>query len=147
VFINEITSRDISSSLSMSEQTVGNFAIDYSFRNHGRTPAILRDIRIGAYCLEAGSLPNIEHLQLEVYRVPGVISADSKSPSHRYVMKMDGAQYERAKAGNAKIFFYGELGYSDVFGTDRRTLGFCAEWDFSQGVFLFTQNEKLNYRT
>jgi hypothetical protein len=145
IFIENITSKDFDASLTLGGTTKGRFAIDYSFKNHGRTPAILRDIRIYALCLTSG-LPSVEILELEIYRVPSVIGANQSSLRHTYIVQIEGWQYERLKDGADKIFFYGVLGYVDVF-RNRQELGFCAEWDFGVGDFLFVQNEKLNYHT
>jgi len=121
-----------------------NVLVKYSYRNHGRTPAIIKSILIGAKYLEHG-FPKMSDA-LGGNLIADVIVGDDLTPGGDQYFNMSGKDFDNAKNGIGRVFFWGELGYEDVFG-NYCTTGICSEWHFRQSRFVISNNKALNYRT
>ena len=126
--------------------------IKYSYRNCGRTTAILSRIQIGAKYFESG-FPEGDNFTFGDGKLPaplilGPVKADFDNDVQLWIT---GEEYEKAKSGIGRIFFWGKLTYSDVFRnnheTDNHETALCSEWLFSQSRFVISNHYKLNYYT
>jgi hypothetical protein len=125
----------------------GFIKIKYSFKNSGRTPAILRRIQIGAEYLESGFPTNIKFTYGDGnLPAPQIVGADKTPPENDVLLLITGVDYEKAKIGIGRIFFWGKLTYFDVFGASHET-GMCSEWHFGQSRFVISECGELNYYT
>jgi len=82
------------------------------------------------------------------FPAPIVIEPDKTSQGYELNVQLDGEEYQKAVAGDGKFFFWGNLGYLDIFGNPHETY-FCSEWNFSESRFVVPKHEKrkLNYYT
>src|ERR1700724_2934517 len=76
----------------------GFIKIKYSFKNSGRTPAILRRIQIGAEYLESGFPTNIKFTYGDGNLLaPQIVRADKTPPENDVLLRITGVDYEKAK--------------------------------------------------
>jgi hypothetical protein len=111
----------------------GNFYARYFFGNHGKTPAVLHEIRVGTKLstepldpTEWAGCPNILVVERVVAGSDGETPVfDIREPASGYVSLEDG---DVIAAGGLFIYFYGCATYSDVFGETHETQ-FCFRYD------------------
>lgn len=76
-----------------------------------------------------------------------IVGSDKTVPENDVQLWVTGVDYERAKVGIGRIFFWSKLTYLDVFGTSHET-GICSEWHFDQNRFVISADcRELNYYT
>ena len=121
--------------------------IKYRFKNSGRTPAILKRIQIGAEYLQSG-FPAKGNFTYGDGKLPAplIVGSDESPPESNAQARVSGTDYEWAKQGVGRIFFWGKLTYLDVFGASHET-GICSEWHFGQSRFVVSDCDELNYYT
>jgi len=119
--------------------------VKYSFKNSGRTPAILNRIQIGVGYLEG--IPSGAEFTYgdEGLPAPLVVGSDRTEPENDVQLWITADDFEKARIGTGRIFFWGKLTYLDVFGASHET-GICSEWHFVQRRFVIsTDCPELNY--
>jgi hypothetical protein len=119
--------------------------VKYSYKNSGRTPAIMKRIQVGIEYRESvpsdadftygdGWLPTIH-----------VVGGDKIGPENDVLLSITGADFEKARTEIGRIFFWSKLTYLDVFGASHETC-ICSEWHFGQRRFVISTDAKeLNY--
>jgi hypothetical protein len=124
------------------------FTVKYGFKNSGRTPAIMKRIQIGAEYIENELPKGIRFTYGDgTLPAPLIIGSDKTPPENDIQLWVTGPDYEKARVGIGRIFFWGKLTYLDVFGASHET-GICSEWHFGQSRFVIsTDCEELNYYT
>jgi hypothetical protein len=75
-----------------------------------------------------------------------VIGADVEPLANTVEIEIKGNDYENAKKGIGRIFFWAKLSYLDVFRVPHET-GICAEWHLGQSRFVVSKKNELNYYT
>jgi hypothetical protein len=121
--------------------------VKFSFRNHGKTPAILKGIKGTAG--HSSSYPEVGRKSLALIEgeFPDgvVVTSGRKSRPFECECFMDKANFEEARGGFGYIVFFGEVRFSDVL-EDTWRVGFCREYDFGSGQFVYLPTYKnLNY--
>jgi len=119
------------------------FKIAYSFKNHGRTPAIINAVDVCAAYVESGFPKKVASNALPL---PLVISGGESIPESSYGYAITGVEHRKAKAGDGRIFFWGTVAYQDVFEASHET-SICAQWSFSESRFVISKCKQLNYYT
>jgi hypothetical protein len=144
VFLKSAESNDISNTLTFGDDTVGKFSLKWAFKNHGRTPAKIQDLRMMVrYWPKPPSTNDKSGTPLPA---PFVIGAGEEWANNPFTFEVYGAEYEQAKAGQGCIYFWGKLGYADIFNA-RHEVGFCSQWHFGENRFIITEGDHLNYNT
>jgi hypothetical protein len=120
----------------------------FNFVNHGKTPAVIREIRAGVRRLP-GDLP--EDAWVEEARFPlavNVLGSGQAFEGGGFQVGDEEAMTDDAAdlitAGGLFIYFYGHLVYQDVFGNDRETQ-FC--WRLTREHLEEWGGRAHNYRT
>jgi hypothetical protein len=122
------------------------FEISYVFQNHGRTPAIIREISHGA-CI-APEFP-IERTYSHVIHLPShLLASDKETPPIKAddVPKITTAIAKSIDDIEDTFWFYGNVTYDDMFGW-RRTFDFV--WHYSavsEGFNLYSWTENQERR-
>jgi hypothetical protein len=145
IFVHHVTSPDLRSSVTLGSSTQDRFTIRYSFKNHGRTPAIIQDRYAVARYLKFSTPDKTRGRPMSASIVisPGDISQEYEVP-----VPIIGEDFENAKKNVGRVYFWGNLGYLDIFG-ERREIYFFVEWDFDSNGFKITEDaaHRLNYYT
>ncbi|MFI5421718.1 MAG: hypothetical protein ACHQ1H_12185, partial [Nitrososphaerales archaeon] len=116
--------------------------IEYFFKNHGRTPAILKDWRFDARYIPS-CCPGEPSWGKELTGTT-VIGSDKSSGPHLMEFKLKKKDFSEAKfSGNGKIFFWGGLKYLDIFEGHYEIL-WCCEWSFRFNKFVISDCPELN---
>lgn len=117
--------------------------ISFSLKNYGRTPAMIRRIRLQTNYIQDGwpSMDGAYGIDLP----PTIIAGpnDTLGPLYR-PFTVPEAMVTKAESGHGKVLFWGEIEYEDVYGVKRVT-GFCRRLDASQGRFIVAECSSLNY--
>lgn len=146
VFFNNAKCPDIEQGdLTLGDATQTIFTVNYSFKNHGRTPAIVWNVQVDAIYLATGQ-PEAKDLSKDTLPTALIVSKEDDIRQHSHAFPILGADFENAKVGNGHIFFYGILSYRDVFMREHET-GVCGEWNFTARRFVVTRDSNLNYQT
>lgn len=119
--------------------------VQYPFKNHGRTPAILKEIHVASGFWRS-SLPTMAAAIGGAIPDGLVLSAGEESRQFGCLMKTTVTDWDEAKDGGGYIAFFGRIIYTDVFG-ERHETGFCREYNFSRNRFVLAPNDQLNYYT
>jgi hypothetical protein len=126
-----------------------SLVVNYTFTNHGKTPAILREIRVGVR-RSADRLP--ADAWAEEQRVPvaqTVLASGQSCSKDGYLTIRDREPMTDAVAdlfvgGGLYFYFFGHVTYEDVFGDDRETQ-FC--WRLGRDGFEEWGGREHNRRT
>lgn len=119
-----------------------NNVVEFTFKNHGNTPAILKEI-FGSVriCNDFAEATNAAGT---IFAAGKVISA-SETCSFLTELNVDAAEYEQAKAGGQqKLLLFGSIHYFDVMNFERVT-GFCWKYDFQRHEFRLSLDPDHNY--
>jgi hypothetical protein len=129
--------------------------IKFNFHNHGRTPAIMKELHGMAKYLPGQQWPAMAIAGKQTVQTGVVVSGNSTISEDDYSIKFSLTKQEReaAAAGKGRILFWGKIIYSDVFGNSRET-GWCRQFhedkearDAGGAGFYFGGDETLNYYT
>jgi hypothetical protein len=121
------------------------YTVDYSFTNHGRTPAIVTNAIINVNYIESG-FPNIESIQGGILPSVMILSGGQKKEKNKVKFDLTPEIRERAVNRDGRIFFWGRIKYLDVFDRSHET-AICAEWNFGESRFVVSKYKELNYHT
>lgn len=122
-----------------------HFTIKFSFRNHGKTPAIITDLQAsGSYW--ATGYPEAQYAASHTASQGMVISPGDKSSPFTLIFDVDIDDLEKAYNGMGQLLFWGKLLYRDMYGELRET-AFCRCYRFDEKAFRLAQAETLNYHT
>jgi hypothetical protein len=116
--------------------------VQFAFRNHGKTPAILRRIEADIRVVEA--YPTT--LREIATDMPSglILSADEKTPFFPHRQLIQPEHWTDVQRRQRLLLFLGRVDYRDIFGNNHKT-GFCFEWDGNG--FTPSSTETLNYYT
>jgi hypothetical protein len=122
--------------------------VKYNFINHGKTPAVIQEIRVGIKRL-AGDLPVDAWAEQDAVKLPVDVLGTGESFEKngfqiRDPEKLTDADADLIIAGGLFIYFFGNVSYQDVFGNDRETQ-FC--WRFNRDRFEEWGGNAHNHRT
>ena len=130
--------------------------IKFNFHNHGRTPAIIKELHSMAKYWPGQQWPAMTDAGRQTVQTGVVVSGNSTISEDDYAIQFSLTKQERelAAAGKGRILFWGKIVYSDVFG-DSREAGWCRQFyedkeakDAQGGIgFYFAGDETLNYYT
>lgn len=129
--------------------------IRFNFHNHGRTPAILKELHGMAKYWPGQQWPAMTDAGRQTVQTGVVVSGNSTISEDDYAIQFPLTKQERelAAAGKGRILFWGKIIYSDVFGNSRET-GWCRQFHEDKeagdagGIgFYFAGDETLNYYT
>jgi hypothetical protein len=125
-----------------------SLSVRYTLINHGKTPAIVREIKVGIKCSTDDLSPQAWR-ELEAIRIPADVLASGEALKEGGLWVSDNEPFTDAFGvqllkGTAFIYFFGHIAYQDVFGNERETQ-FC--WRMAQKSFTEWGGEKHNYRT
>jgi hypothetical protein len=143
VFFGSATSVGmIEFSVATTQKTV---VFNYTYFNHGRTPAIIKAVQVDARYIRTG-FP--EPFGDDGGKLPTdfVFGADRESKPNEGRVLIKVTDYQDAKKGIGNIFFWGRIDYEDVFGKPH-TSALCSEWHFGQNRFVISGGKELNYNT
>jgi hypothetical protein len=119
----------------------------YTFRNYGKTPAVMVDLYAFARYIPEG-FPKITRVENQGFAPPIVFApytgADKPFLFSALIEVPTSEQIEKTRAGVGKIFFWGLVEYKDVFGGIHET-GFCWEYNFEAKGFFLAET-KMNYQ-
>jgi hypothetical protein len=120
--------------------------IKFSFKNHGRTPAILKSIKCGAGRTTSYHPISRGKIQMFGGEFPNiVIGSGNNSMIFERLCALTRSGYMKVKGGYGYIIFFGEFRYSDVLG-DTWRVGFHREYDFIRKRFTFSPYfDQLDY--
>jgi hypothetical protein len=138
-------SPDIRTTVDLGDTTVDRFTVEYGFKNHGRTPAIITKANVAAKYIATG-FPRMTDAPNDELPTALILSAGESKGGHTFQFPIVGVNYQSAKAGTGKIFCWGKLEYRDVFDVPHET-GICAEWDFGEARFIISKTKEMNYHT
>jgi hypothetical protein len=127
---------------------VESLNIHFHFINHGKTPAVLTELRAGVK-RQADDLPPDAWTQLSTANLSmNVVAGGDTFPKDGYrvadrepITDTDG---DAILEGKLFAYFFGRVAYQDVFGTDHVTQ-FC--WRLDRGFFREWGGKQHNYRT
>lgn len=123
-----------------------------TFRNYGRTPALIRSLSI-SYVL-ADKPPDPEKCTYKrFYPDDSVITQDEPWPYKGFIPQFEGASVnelvEVHHRTGKRLFVYGKIVYSDAFGKERFTR-FCREFtgrSFTYNLSDVNDDKSLNFAT
>jgi hypothetical protein len=106
--------------------------VHYTFVNYGKTPAILREIRVGVQ-RSASTLPNDAWADQPRIQVPNDVLGAGEACGEKYLEVRDpepmtDAVADQIQSGSLYVYFFGHVTYEDVFGDDQETQ-FCWRLD------------------
>jgi hypothetical protein len=114
--------------------------VEFAFKNHGKTPAILT--KIEAEVRTVDDLPT-EIRRQAIEMPPGLIIGGGETTQWLRARNLVAADdWLRAARRERLILFVGAVEYRDVFGKPHAT-GFCLDWDGNG--FSPSPSEALNY--
>lgn len=145
VLFTGAVSDDIRESLTLGNLTRTRFALKYNTKNHGRTAAIIKAIRLSAGYVEVG-FPKMPDAFGSEWPDAFVMGSGDSPPAGTVTFPIAGSDFEKAKKSIGHIFFWGKIEYLDVFDNPHET-GLCAEWSFDEGRFIVSECRELNYHT
>lgn len=125
--------------------------ITVRFRNHGRSPAEIVNLR--GYTVLGGASEDVpqELVSGEEYEValpPGLAIPSGSLYTDEFTARLTPEKLESIALWNAGLFVVGRMTYRDIFGRTFET-GFC--WHFlthaGNEEFILTRESKLNVRT
>jgi hypothetical protein len=125
---------------------VYSLSVRFNFINHGKTPAIIRELRAGIKRLKSELPPN-------AWKAEDIVPLGRKvlGSEYAYQPQIDMGDDPLAEADGGLIlnsalfvYFFGHLAYEDVFGNSHETQ-FC--WRLSQGCFEEWGGKAHNFRT
>jgi hypothetical protein len=120
--------------------------IEFGFKNHGKTPAIVEELHTAAqYWPKDSGWPAISLARQVIIQTGLVISGGEFVDGYDIKFPLDRDQLNRAGAQNGYILFWGKVVYLDVF-KQRHETGWCRGYQFSGG-WRFAGDEHLNYYT
>jgi hypothetical protein len=146
LFFSATTCDDFRPDMSFIGTSPDIFKIKYRYKNSGRTPALLKRVQTATGYLKEG-FPKKDAFIFD-HELPIVLAvgSDVEPLPNTVEIAIMGDDYEWAKKGVGRIFFWAKLTYLDVFRVSHET-GICAEWHFGQSRFVVTKNTELNYYT
>ncbi|RWI23754.1 hypothetical protein [Mesorhizobium sp.] len=123
-----------------------------TFRNYGRTPALIRRLNI-SYVL-ADSPPDPRKCTFErTYPDDSVMPQDELWPYKGFIPQFEGMPVNELvkehKRTGKRLFVYGKIVYADAFGKERYTR-FCREFNgrsFTYNRSDVNENKRLNFAT
>ncbi len=121
----------------------------YTLINHGKTPAILTNVRGIAWWGEVNNFPAaIVTTKDDWIPKGGAVIGSGKEMTFNIKRPMDKTEYENIKGANLKLLCHGLITYEDIFGDSHKT-GFCWEYQnrISESGFYLSNNKELNYYT
>ena len=118
--------------------------VEFSLKNHGKTPAILRHISVDIRITDRPEYPTeFRAAAMADDMPPGfILGAGEQTPFFRRPYLITDAEWPEIRHRNHLLLFLGIVRYEDVFGKPHET-GFCLDWD-GQG-FSPSNTEILNY--
>jgi hypothetical protein len=120
--------------------------IEFGFKNHGKTPAIVEEIHVAAqYWPSKFDWPAMSLAAPKLIQKGLVISGGDFVASYDIQFPLSGDQLKWARDRDGYILFWGKVVYSDVF-KHRHETGWCRGYLFNQG-WRFAGDEHLNYYT
>jgi len=147
-FFTSATSEEIEKYIAEDDEKVEyyNVTIKYTYANNGRTPAIIKSLKFGAKYIEK-RFPQKSDVIIGGDLPADIVVTDKRGDISGTVhFQISGIEIQKAKHTVGHIFFWGEIGYEDVF--DRyHTTGLCCQWHFRQSRFVISKSKELNYRT
>jgi hypothetical protein len=146
LFFSATTCDDFRPDMSFTGTSPDVFQIKYRCKNSGRTPALLKKVQVGTGYLKEGFPKKDTFIFDHELETVLAIGADAEPPANTTEIAMMGDEYDWAKKGVGRIFFWAKLTYLDVFRVSHET-GVCAEWHFGQSRFVVSKNNDLNYYT
>jgi hypothetical protein len=122
--------------------------VEFFFKNHGRTPAILRGVSAVVAYVASTDKSSRQNILLigGGFPVGIIVSAGEPSVPLQRPCIIPVPDYEKAERGEGYILFWGEIQYDDIFGKTRTT-GFACEYNFRGGNWVPTHAEDLGYFT
>lgn len=118
------------------------------FKNHGKTPAILKELYWDVLVLDR--LPGqreVDALRGGPFPVSLIIGSGGKSEPFDVPFSIDGSDVDSILLSRSRyMYFVGRVRYDDVFGKTHET-GFCIQYRRSSEMFDAAMSEKLNYYT
>lgn len=98
------------------------FEIEVEVKNHGRTPASVTDVMIGAKLLENGVLlpKPFPYPTRERESIPNAFLVTNETFFHTRTFPLRGQDLADAKCGAKKLWIFGHVDYIDTFNTRHR---------------------------
>ena len=119
--------------------------VTVSLFNHGKTPAILNQVKVIIEPRTNCPSDLIGDIKSEI--PPGVVISSGGKYDINYPFTFSAEQWGEIENVNLTLFCYGRIKYKDVLDNIRET-GFC--WDYHPIIhkcFYISDNKKLNYYT
>jgi hypothetical protein len=121
----------------------GRVELSISFTNHGKTPAIVKDISYEIIHRDRLMEPSYAN-QLTQERI--IRCFETIGSFEVALAELDGRTIENIREGESSIFFYGRLVYDDVFGVEHVT-SFCWRYHGPSDTLETYGAEEWNQRT
>lgn len=133
----------VESKLITSDNGTANSTMTAVFFNHGRTPAMIKRIRV-SWDLKAEAPQKLQDSQISELKIPdGLVIAAGKDRKESIAFNLPLATWQEISKRNVGLFCIGEIEYQDVLGKARLT-SFC--WNqFMSNTFQITPNTPLNH--
>jgi hypothetical protein len=113
-----------------------NRTILYQLQNHGKTPAVLQALSVKAEIRNtAPTLHDIASLPIGQFSGTWVVGAGEKSIKPGCEFLLNDQDFDAVIAGAKKLYFYGRVGYLDIFSNPHET-GFCAVYEHLTKTFM-----------
>jgi hypothetical protein len=121
--------------------------VQFGFRNHGRTPAIIQELQATAkYWPKSAGAPPIS-LAVPLTIQPGLVVSSEPITGYRVTFSLTKGQFDNAYFGRqGYIMFWGKIIYLDVFQVRHET-GWCRANQRDGRGWSFGGDETLNYYT
>jgi hypothetical protein len=125
--------------------------INFKFRNHGRTPAIIKELHGMAGYRSTSGWPSMMEAGKQTVQIGAIVSGrDTIQEGYAIRFNLTKWQREQAARKSGRVLFWGKIVYDNVFGQECET-GWCREFFEENGIqsagFYVAGDETLNYYT
>lgn len=123
--------------------------VEVEVKNHGRTPASVTDVKIGAKLLENGELLQEPFSYPTRESVPNAFLVTNEAFFHDVHFQFRGQDLDATKSGAKKLWIFGHVDYIDTFDTRHRS-GYVRVYvpaveDGKQNNLFYMTEAKYNY--